>query len=219
MRKYLLILVLIFICIVCFSLMTFGLKFGDFNLISSFKDVTAISTEKEQLVTELKAKNSTEFMTKNAALTTAVQEYKNKKSQYEQLVQAGQITDSDIYNSMDLYEVDFLWATIGNYATENNLTLQFDITKSTSIAAVSADYAMCDLNFTVTGEYIAITDFLYDIENNDKLGFEISNFVMEKGGENLQATFVVKGVPINNRSLSSVPTTTTSSYTELTTGN
>ena len=120
---------------------------------------------------------------------------------------------------MDLYEVDFLWATIGNYATENNLTLQFDITKSTSIAAVSADYAMCDLNFTVTGEYIAITDFLYDIENNDKLGFEISNFVMEKGGENLQATFVVKGVPINNRSLSSVPTTTTSSYTELTTGN
>ena len=42
-------------------------------------------------------------------------------------------------------------------------------------------------------------------DGNDKLNFEIRDFVIEKGGENLQATFVVKGVPINSKSLSSVP--------------
>ena len=78
---------------------------------------------------------------------------------------------------------------------------------------------MCDLNFTVTGEYIDITNFIYSIENDDKLKFEISNFTMEKGGENLQATFVVKKVPVNSKTLSSVPTTAISGYTEVTSGN
>ena len=64
---------------------------------------------------------------------------------------------------------------------------------------------MCDLKFTVTGEYIAITDFIYSLEDDDTLGFEISEFLLEKGGENLQATFIVKEVPINNKNLSSVP--------------
>lgn len=77
---------------------------------------------------------------------------------------------------------------------------------------------MCDLNFTITGEYIAITDFIYSIEGDDKLNFEISNFLLEKGGENLQATFVVKEVPINSKNLSSVPTTS-AVYTDIKTEN
>ena len=74
---------------------------------------------------------------------------------------------------------------------------------------------MCDLSFTVTGEYIALTDFVYSMENDEKLNFEISNFVLEKGGENLQATFVVKEVPINSSNLSTVPTTSAGSYSEI----
>lgn len=219
MRKYLLILVLIITGIICFSLMFFGLRFGKFTVIKSYNDVAVVSTEKKQILSELKQKNSTEFLAKKAALNSAVQEYKNKKSQYDTLVSEGQITDSDIYNSMDLYDVDFLWTTIGNYATEKGITLQFDVSKSSSATSISSEYVICDLSFTVTGEYIAITDFIYNIENDDKLNFEISNFLMEKGGENLQATFVVKEVPINSKDLSSVPTTSTSGYSDLITEN
>ena len=135
------------------------------------------------------------------------------------MVSDGQIKESNMYNSMDLYDVDFLWTTIGIYATEKGVTLQFDVSKSSTATAISSEYVMCDLNFTVTGEYIAITDFIYNIENDDKLNFEISDFAMEKGGENLQATFVVKEVPINSKTLSSVPTTAVSGFTEVTTGN
>ena len=71
---------------------------------------------------------------------------------------------------------------------------------------------MCDLTFNVTGDYIALTDFLFDLEGDDSLRFEINDFVMQKGGQNLQATFVVKDVPIDSKTLSSVPTASSSAY-------
>lgn len=219
MRKYLLILILIISGLLCFSLMIGGLKIGNLNLIKSYDDVATISLEKKQIISDLKQKNGAEFISKNTALSSAVQAYKTKKAQYEKLVSEGQIKESNVYNSMDLYDMDFLWTTIGLYATERGVTLQFDVSKSSTATAISAEYIMCDLNFTVTGEYIPITDFIYNIENDDKLNFQISDFVMEKGGENLQATFIVKEVPINSKTLSSVPTTAVSGYTEVTTGN
>ena len=42
---------------------------------------------------------------------------------------------------------------------------------------------------------------------------------MQKGGQNLQATFIVKNVPIDSKTLSSVPQTAVSGYTEVITGN
>lgn len=206
MRKYVLILILIILAILCFALMFFGFKIGNLK-INSYKDVVSISSEKNKLLSELNYKNITEFNEKQKALLNAVKEYNSKKASYDDLVSKGKITDSNIYNSMDLYDVDFLWTTIGNYATEKNVTLQFDVSKSATATSISSEYIMCDLNFTITGEYIAITDFIYSIEGDDKLNFEISNFLLEKGGENLQATFVVKEIPLNSKNLSSVPTT------------
>ena len=210
MRKYLLILILIISALVCLLLMSFGL-----GVIPSFAEVEQVRFEKQQVLGELNYKNSTEFTSKKAALNSAAEEYKNKKNQYDSLVKDGKITDSDLYDSMELYDIDFLWTIIGNYATQKDVTLQFDVSKSATSAAISSQYVMCDLSFTVTGEYIALTDFVYSMENDEKLNFEISNFVLEKGGENLQATFVVKEVPINSSNLSTVPTTSAGSYSEI----
>lgn len=218
MRKCLLILILIITGVLCFSLIIGGFKIGNLNLIKSYNDVATISLEKKDAISELKQKNGAEFIAKNTALNSAVQEYKNKKAQYEKLVSEGQIKETTT-NSLDLYDVGFLWTTIGIYATEKGVTLQFDVSKSATATSISSEYVICDLNFTVTGEYIAITDFIYSIENDDKLNFEISDFKLEKGGENLQATFVVKEIPVNSKTLSSVPTTAVSGYTDVTTGN
>lgn len=211
MRKYLLILVLVITCLLCFLLMGFG-----FTIIPSYSEVNQSSANKKQVLVELNTKNSTEFLAKKTALNSAVQEYKNKKSQYDTLVQEGKITET-VVNSMELYDVDFLWTTIGNYATQKGVTLQFDVSKSATKTSISPEYVICDLKFTITGDYIAITDFVYSMENDDKLNFEIRDFLMEKGGENLQATFVVKDVPINSKNLSTVPTTSGSVYTDVVT--
>ena len=71
------------------------------------------------------------------------------------------------------------------------------------------------MNFTITGDYISITEFISSLEDNDQLSFEIRDFMLEKGGENLQATFVVKEVPINSKDLLSVPTSAQSTYDEM----
>ena len=218
MRKYILSLILIITGILCFLLIISGFKVGNLKLIKSYNDVATMSSEKKDAIAELKQKNGAEFVAKSTALSSAAQEYKNKKNQYEKMVSEGQIKEATI-SSLDLYNVGFLWTTIGIYATEKGVTLQFDVSKSATATAISSEYVMCDLNFTVTGEYIAITDFIYSIENDDKLNFEISDFMLEKGGENLQATFVVKEIPVNSKTLSSVPTTAVSGYTDVTTGN
>jgi hypothetical protein len=213
MRKYLLLIALVIVAIIFFVIMFFGIKIGNFTIVNSYKDIETLSNEKNTLLAELNYKNNNDFSAKKLALESAVDEYNTKKSKYDASVAAGEITDSDIYNSMDLYDVDFLWTTIGNYATEAGVTLQFDVTRSSTATAITSDYVMCDLSFTVTGEYISITDFIYSLENDDTLGFEINDFSMEKGGENLQAIFKVKEVPVNNKNISSVPTIVSSDST------
>lgn len=219
MRKYLLILILIITGVLCFSLIVSGFEIGNLKLIKSYNDIQKMSLEKKELITELKQKNDAEFVAKTAALSSAAQEYKNQKAKYEKLVSEGQIKEKEA-SSLDLYDVGFLWTTIGIHATQEGVTLQFDVSKSaTATNAISPEYVMCDLNFTVTGEYKDISDFIYSLENDNKLNFEIRDFILEKGGENLQATFVVKDIPINSKTLSSVPTTAVSGYTEVITGN
>ena len=206
MRKYILAIVLVITGILFFLLMFFGLEIGNFK-INSYKEIQVVSAERKKILSDLNYKNFTEFTAKKTALTSAVRAYKTQKTQYDALVEEGQIQDGAVLDSMELYDVDFLWTTIGNYATQKGVTLQFDVVQSSQVASISSEYVICDLQFTITGEYIAITDFIYSLENDDKLNFEISKFLMEKGGENLQATFVVKEIPVNSKNLITVPTT------------
>ena len=206
MRKNILAIVLVIIGILFFLIMFFGFKLGNFK-INSYKEIQLANTERKKILSELNYKNLTEFAAKKNALISAVDAYRLQKSQYDTLVEEGQIQEGTVYDSMELYDVDFLWTTIGNYATQKGVTLQFDVVESPKLASISSEYVICDLNFTITGEYIAITDFIYSLENDDKLNFEISKFLMEKGGENLQATFVVKEVAVNSKNLITVPAT------------
>lgn len=206
MRKYILIILVVLLSIVSLLVVTYGYRIAWFEVLG-YKEIGEKTRNEKQLVEELDNKNSKEFNTKTDALEKVTEEYQTTKAEYDKLVSDGQITNRTIYSSIDLYNMDYLWTKIGNYATEKNVTLQLNVTKSSTSTSVSSEYVMCDLMFTVTGGYIDITDFIYSIENDDSLGFEILDFAMEKGGENLQATFTVKNVPINSSTLSTIPTT------------
>lgn len=207
MRKYVLILILIILALILFVTMFIGFGIGNFK-VNNYKSITEISSKKNAILSELSTTNNNKFEEKKNTLNSAVNKYNEVKARYEELSKEGKITNQNLYNSVDLYDMDFLWTIIGNYATQKGIKLQLDFVRSSTATAVSSDYVMCDLNFTITGDYVAISDFIYNLEDDDQLKFEISNFLMEKGGENLQATFTVKEVPLNNRNLSSVPTST-----------
>lgn len=211
MRKIILAIILIISCVICFGVICYGFEIGPVK-VNGYSTVASLSAKKTELLAKLNEKNVTEFNAKKDNLQKVVDDYNTKKAEYDRLVQEGKIDNNSIHNTLDLYEIGYLWTKIGNYATKEDVELQIDLTKSATSTSISTEYIMCDLTFNVTGEYIAITDFLFDLEGDDSLRFEINDFVMQKGGQNLQATFIVKNVPIDSKTLSSVPSASNAGY-------
>ena len=211
MRKIILAIILIISCVICFGVICYGFEIGPVK-VNGYSTVASLSAKKTELLAKLNEKNVTEFNAKKDNLQKVVDDYNTKKAEYDRLVQEGKIDNNSIHNTLDLYEIDYLWTKIGNYATKEDVELQIDLTKSATSTSISTEYIMCDLTFNVTGEYIAITDVLFDLEGDDSLRFEINDFVMQKGGQNLQATFIVKNVPIDSKTLSSVPSASNAGY-------
>ena len=82
------------------------------------------------------------------------------------------------------YEIESLWVKIGNHAKSEGVVMKMDLLRGTG----DDNY---NLNFTVNGSYIGITNFISNIENDSQLGFKIENFSMVPSSSttDLQATF------------------------------
>lgn len=208
MRKLIILVILALSIFLCYTMVANGLEIGESIAISNYEKVETSSKDIDTLISELVNLNDIEYKTKQETLKSTIDSYKKAKEEYEEMesvIEAANNQEVEI-SLVDIYDVDFLWTIIGNYGTEEGISLKFDVTRSASSSLVSEEYTMCDLKFTISGDYIALTDFIYDIEEDSKLGFEISDFEIARGGENLQATFTVKEVPINNENLTELQT-------------
>lgn len=200
MRKYLLILITIVIAIIFCIIVLCGAQIGKIR-IYSYDEIVSISKEKVTLLSALDNKNISEYNKTLKSLQTAVQTYQKTKSDYDALVAEGKITEDSIYSSIDLYDIDELGEKIKNYAKEKNVILNMDVVQSATSTSIASEYVMCDLNFKVSGEYISIADFIYSIEDDDTLNFEIKAFSLNEEDGVLRATFSVKNIPLNSQSL------------------
>lgn len=115
----------------------------------------------------------------------------DEKKTYEDLVSVSGEDVSGLAAQYQKYEIEYLWAVIGNHATSEGIELKMDLVSGVQ----SGTY---NLNFTVRGSYIGLSDFISTIENDPVLGFKIENFNMVPGGstEQLQATFTCKNIQI-----------------------
>lgn len=223
MRKIVFLLIMVLAIVGCYIVSVEGVQ-SNLIQIASYDEVKAANKQLDTQISELNRKNTTEYESKRTALTTAVKNYKDKKEKYEALAPTVQETEEQepeetTISNTKPYDVDFLWTIVGNYATETGISIDFTFVKSTTASTSSSDYfTMSDINFTVSGTYNSIIEFIYDIEDDDRLGFEIKNFKMSKGGSGVQATFSAIGVPINNENLTTLTTqsTTDSTNTALT---
>lgn len=209
MRKIVILLVCVILTCLAYQTVASGFNLGTVFSIPGYEKVAQSSKEIDSLIEELTDINDVKFAQSKNSLTTALKKYKDTKEEYESLadtIEANAEDDGPTMSLVDTYDIDFLWTTIGNYGTEEGISLKFNVVKSVGSFFSTSSYTMCDLKFTVSGNYIPITDFIYDLEDDNKLGFEISDFSIKKGGDNLQATFTVKNVPINNRNLLEITT-------------
>lgn len=151
------------------------------------------------------------------SLEESEKQLKTKKEEYESQIALNSDSGTGYLATTEKYEIEYLWTRIGNHALDNDVDIKIDLTNSSTSG-------LYKLNFEVTGSYVGITDFIYSIENDSKLGFKIDNFVAtanattttadkEKKVAEVKATFSCDEVGINVQSIESQTSTESNAAT------
>ena len=183
---------LLFALILCFMLLITGIvivKGVDKGAIEIW-GIKTIMLENDNLdeendkLTKLVKDN---YATSLAGLDQTAESMQRSKTTYEE--KAVLLSKSDFYLQTEEYEIEFLWTKIGNYARDEGVVLKMDVAKS----QLEGRY---DLNFNATGKYSDVTQLIYDIENDSKLGFKIEKFKMTSTESGVEASFTCKEIRI-----------------------
>ena len=215
MRKLLILVVIILLGIFSYNLVFDGIEIGKIK-VASIPSVKALGENLDNKIQEATEVTTITFNNATQALNTALKNLSSEKEKYEDKVK--NMTEEEIrhISEKQVYELEAIWVKLGKYAKENGVVLKLDIK-----AGNSGDERDKDLTFTVTGSYIGITDFVYDLEDDEKLKCKIENFKLVPSGSNLQATFNVRDIAINipQGNSSSISTETNSGSDNNTTTN
>ena len=155
----------------------YGISLGNIKI----SGIPLIKQKNAELETKIEKANQLKNETYPSSVNKLESEYKNlisEKERYEQIVELGVDANGQPLNKIQEYEVEKIWVTMGNYAKKQGVDLKMDVSQNNEI---SKSY---DLTFTVTGGYIQITDFLYDVERDSTLVFKLENFKMVPGSSN-----------------------------------
>lgn len=203
--KKLLILILIALLLALAGIVAFnGVEIGSVEIlgIRGIQDRSAELDEKIQEAGKLAQKDYQQAVKDVEDNSKKLQD---TKQEYEEMTAISSASDVESAAQLETYEIETLWVKLGNHATNEGTTMKMDVTKGSNTTQNTYN-----LNFTVNGSYISITDFISDIENDETLGFKIEEFKMVPSGSdsNLQATFVCKDIAIKEIT-ETTPTTTT----------
>lgn len=217
MRKIIFIVLTVIMCIVMGVVAVNGIGFANVLGIKQIKEENQkIKSNNDELsnLIDVKYPNSLK------SLEDAEKQLKTTKEEYESQIALNADSGTGYLATTEKYEIEFLWTRIGNHALDNDVDIKIDLTNSSTAG-------LYKLNFEVTGSYVGITDFIYSIENDSKLGFKIDNFVATANAitttadtENkvaaVKATFSCDEVGINVQSIESKSTTSSDTTTNTT---
>lgn len=194
MRKILLIIVIILLLVFGYMSVIKGISIGSMH-ISSIKEIDGNSKTLEAKIEELNSLIDIEYPKKMGELKETSNKMQETKKKY--LDETNFTSDEELQTALQIesYDIERLYVKLGVHAKKEGVKIKFTLT-SASIGDIK------DLGFTVEGTYVAITNFLYAIEDDEELKFRIYNFKLLPYENNvLQATFTVKNVRITSNSL------------------
>lgn len=193
MRKTLLSLLLVLCIALLVLFIKNGMHIGPFQ-VYGFKDIKQKNTQLTQTISTANSQSDSYTSALNK-LQSDVQLLTKAKKDYLDLV--AQSTENEIRQATQtkIYTIEYLWSRVGNHATEHGVELD-NIERTTSTLG-NENYS--NLKFTVKGEYLAITQFISELENDTTLDFIIDDFHMTSS----QATFVVKDIIIQKENTTS----------------
>lgn len=165
--------VLISILIVLIVILTFFVVFKNINIgewkSKNINDIKNLNSELKQKINNAKQLNNQDYPNEVNKLDDSMEKLKIVKKKYQNKMEyvSGNVDLGGV--SIKNYKIERLWIALENYAKNENVELKLEVVDA-------ASKGLYDLNITVAGEYIGITDFIYDIEKDDTLGFKILNF-------------------------------------------
>ena len=165
--------VLISILIVLIVILTFFVVFKNINIgewkSKNINDIKNLNSELEQKINNAKQLNNQDYPNEVNKLDDSMEKLKIVKKKYQNKIEyvSGNVDLGRV--GIKNYKIERLWIALENYAKNENVELKLEVVDA-------ASKGLYDLNITVAGEYIGITDFIYDIEKDDTLGFKILNF-------------------------------------------
>ena len=136
---------------------------------SNFIDIKNEKMNLDSQINVAKQINNQEYLSSVEGLETSIDEYKKTKLKYE--AKTANVSDDTEIGIVKIknYKIERIWVILQNYAKKEKIELELNLLDTTTPNVY-------DLDVTLLGDYIGITDFLYDIENDDTLGFKITNF-------------------------------------------
>ena len=191
MRKILLIIIIVLLLILGYGVAGNGIQIADLQ-IHSFKQVEEESQNLKSKIEESNKLIDTDYPKRVSDLQTAKNNLKEAQDEY--LKYTNLSSDEDILEAKTekTYAIEFLWTKLGLHAREEGVNITFELISS-STGANNVN----DIKFTVNGSYIAITNFIYSIENDSELDFRIKDFkLLPYKNEILQGTFRVENIAV-----------------------
>ena len=191
MRKILLIIVIVLLFVLGLTSVINGIQIGDFK-ISSIKDIQEGSKTLDNKIKELNTSIDSTYPNKRQELTEASKKMQSTREEY--LNEINGSSNEDLESALEIknYEIERLWARIGNHAIDEGVNMTLDIKPGSSSETRN-------LEFTVKGTYLGQINFLYAIEDDEELNFRIYNYkLLPSSGTLLNATFLIKDVRITN---------------------
>lgn len=193
MKKILILIMIVLLGLLCFNVVTSGYKIADIKIY----DIYELQLQNEQLdetIAKIENLKEVEYLAKISEMNIAAKTLLSNKKTYEEL--AAYSSEQDVLNAThtECYDIEVLWVRIGNHAEETGVIPKLEVLSSSNNTTGAND-----LRIVATGNYIGITDFVREIEDDSKLGFTIENFELVPigTGAELQASFKVKDILIN----------------------
>lgn len=197
-NKVILIIFLLFI-IALFVAMFVGIELGNFQILS----ISQLNNKNKQLEEKINEASNLTSVTYPETVDTLEETYEKYTIQKQKYEEISGFTDKEKKEAYETkqYDISYLWELFGKYAKSYNLTISMDVKKGTG-------ENLYDLHFSVSGQYVNISQFITEIENNSDLYFRIYDFRMS-GSSTVTSSFIVKGINIDPDTLVSTTTTTT----------
>ncbi len=214
MRRVLISILLIALIALLAAIVINGVDIAGIDLGHSIQGIIDKNRELDNSIAGLNTKIQQEYQVAKNDLDVSFRKLQTEKQNYQNTISLTSEEDIAEANKTEEYKLEYLWTNIGLYATNSNLAMKADLSHGSSGVANQYNIAI-----TAVGDYIGVSDFVYDIEKNPNLGFRIEEFALVPYSEDyLQATFIIKNVAIDPNSLSKSANVSSGTVTDNTNG-